>query len=481
MQSIGFSRETDYPILSDTRTICLAPTIRSQHFEYYNFLYPHWLFPSSSSSSNSQSLTESLSPKPKFFISKALHAYNAVTRTLRANGWTQTHDKQQALLIWIKPKSSNEISAKGKGNHFPGSGVLGNKAKLAKSVKTMEILYPEMYRNVIPETYLIPEEREIFREKCHEYPIWIYKPSNGSCGSGILVFREFEEIPEGNASAVVSKYVMNPLLIDRLKFDIRIYVLITSFTPLRIYLFDDGLVRFATEPFDMDLKYLNCLNMHLSNFSLNKKSENFSVDKEDCIKGCQGSKWSFKGLLDFLEKSYQRNGISGENVRAKVLAKIKDLVIRTIFSSEHEISSKVGYTNSFFELYGFDILLDDDLNAWLMEVNIYPSLSSSSKLDKVIKTTLVTDMLNLACVPVYTSEKIRNIAEEKQLYNENLKQIQKIIEDFQSKYPKLFESCSIQDKTKLESLCVSLLDEVTFLYFSSPEMLMFIGEHQKSF
>ena len=58
------------------------------------------------------------------------------------------------------------------------------------------------------------------------------------------------------------------------------------------------------------------------------------------------------------------------------------------------------FSNMCFELLGFDILLDSKLKPWLLEVNISPSLSSSSPLDKKIKTMLITDTLNLVgCYP----------------------------------------------------------------------------------
>ncbi len=46
---------------------------------------------------------------------------------------------------------------------------------------------------------------------------------------------------------VVQEYLQNPYLIDGLKFDMRIYILITSIKPLRVYLYNEGISRFATE------------------------------------------------------------------------------------------------------------------------------------------------------------------------------------------------------------------------------------------
>jgi tubulin polyglutamylase TTLL6/13 len=76
--------------------------------------------------------------------------------------------------------------------------------------------------------------------------MYICKPENGCQGQGIFLIDSPAKL-DPTVPLVVQEYMASPLLIDGLKFDLRIYVLITSVTPLRVFLYEDGIARFATE------------------------------------------------------------------------------------------------------------------------------------------------------------------------------------------------------------------------------------------
>lgn len=99
------------------------------------------------------------------------------------------------------------------------------------------------------------------------------KPANLSRGRGIHLIDDLREVNIDELS-VISKYVSNPLLINGHKFDLRIYVLVTSYEPLKIYVFKEGLARFATETYSNVIDKNNNF-VHLTNYSINKKNDNF--------------------------------------------------------------------------------------------------------------------------------------------------------------------------------------------------------------
>lgn len=86
-------------------------------------------------------------------------------------------------------------------------------------------------------------------------PTFIVKPDGGSQGDGIYLIRDPSDLKLMAGSqakqAVVQEYIHKPLLIDKLKFDIRLYVLIKSLEPLEIYIAKEGLTRFCTEPYQV--------------------------------------------------------------------------------------------------------------------------------------------------------------------------------------------------------------------------------------
>lgn len=74
---------------------------------------------------------------------------------------------------------------------------------------------------------------------------------------------------------VVAKYIENPLLVSGYKCDLRLYVLVTCYDPLIVYLYEEGLVRLATVKYDPNRKHLWNPCMHLCNYSINKHHSDY--------------------------------------------------------------------------------------------------------------------------------------------------------------------------------------------------------------
>lgn len=130
--------------------------------------------------------------------------------------------------------------------------------------------------------------------------------------------------------------------------------------------------------------------VHLTNYSVNKKSEQFVQNKTHKIDN-YGHKWSLGAWM----RSMRQNHVDMDTLWSKIY----DLIIKTIISAEEGVLTtmrqfNVGRNNC-FDLLGFDVIIDDNLVPHLLEVNLSPSLNTESDLDLYIKQHLLVDTFNL--------------------------------------------------------------------------------------
>jgi len=214
----------------------------------------------------------------------------------------------------------------------------------------------------------------------------IVKPATRGEGRGIYTARTFTEIAtEANdpvaqrthgATRVVQKMELSPALLRGRKFDLRCYVLVTSIQPLRMYMWDEGLVRLAAVRYNASsIKGTANRESWMTNTFVNKAF----ADVHDLT-------LSFKALNERLRQT-------GVGVR-RIWRGIHDAIVHSFLLSEREMAQYI-YTElggkpcvQCFQLLGVDVLLDADYSASVIEVNGLPSLQLSNGKDDVVDTSM---------------------------------------------------------------------------------------------
>ena len=273
--------------------------------------------------------------------------------------WSSCHVK---LNLFSKLKKFQKI------NHFPRSNELTRKDLLYKNVAKLKDNFPGTKFDFMPISYLLPNEISFLKdEMSKENQLFIIKPVASSQGRGIFLTDNINDIPSGY-NMIASKYILNPFLINKKKFDLRIYVFVTSIVPLKIYRYEEGLTRFASDDYNEDI---NDRCSHLTNYAVNKNNKNYKKNSDPEKNDFNSNKWNLKGFKEYLEQ---------HNIKSKdIFKKIDDIIIKTIIACESPLQKAMekystSYNNICFELFGFDILLDSFLTPWLMEVNLSPNL-----------------------------------------------------------------------------------------------------------
>ena len=146
---------------------------------------------------------------------------------------------------------------------------------------------------------------------------FICKPKDGAEGTGMILVKDFNKIPENitkSSDYVVQEYLIDPLLLNNKKFDLRIYVLILDMggfkdEPVISFIAEEAMVRFCTEDYERPTtKNMHHLLSHLTNYSLNKLSEKY-VNAENLDSETQedASKRTLTSIFSQLEKEQNIN------------------------------------------------------------------------------------------------------------------------------------------------------------------------------
>lgn len=240
--------------------------------------------------------------------------------------------------------------------------------------------------------------------KTHRNKAYILKPDQGAQGKGIWITKSLKEI-KPNERMICQMYIHKPLLIDGFKFDLRVYVLITSTDPLRIFVYNEGLARFATSKYCEPSGH-NTTNMfmHLTNYSVNKHSRTYTIDDEG------GSKRKFSSINKILHEE-------GHNVD-ELWSNIDDTIVKTVLSAypmlKHNYSAcfpSHDIIQACFEILGIDILIDSKLKPYILEVNHSPSFHTNEPIDLEVKDALIRDAFNM--LHISTNDKKRVLEEDK--------------------------------------------------------------------
>ena len=278
--------------------------------------------------------------------------------------------------------------------------IISHKDLTYKNYFKMRKKFPQDF-DYMPESFCFPEEKDIIEKRFKDYVLdennlWLIKPKTGSLGEGIYIFQNLTSTPD---VYLLSKYISNPHLIHNLKYDFRVYVLVTGLAPLKLYLYQEGMVRFATEEYTLDKDHITELYRHLTNVAVNEKNKEEYKKAVDADSE-EGSKWS----LQVYEHYCKENNIDYNYIRKQM----SDIAIKSLLSVLDQFYDRIKeygtIDRNHFKLFGFDYLLDENLKVHLLEINDRPSLLMGDINDRKLKPQLVADCLNIVGITPYSHD-----------------------------------------------------------------------------
>lgn len=316
--------------------------------------------------------------------------------TLEQAGWQQG-DADNWDACWYtgmpKPALFKQTGQHCKINHIPGNNALTVKSRLHESLSALHDrareVDPELTARLqfLPMVFSMPEDYHRFQQAALASPAkrWILKPKNAARGKGIQLVRNPADVPM-EPVWMVQEYLENPHTMRGRKYVLRLYVLIASITPLRVYLYHQGFAKLASAPYDSE----NADNpySYLTNPDINA----LNLDAEVPV--------------EFVEFGEYRHWLRAEGHDDDLLfQRIKDMAALTCISAVEAMRERTAAFGAdpqgCYELLGLDCLVDEQLKPWILECNLSPSLEvcagleNGGRKEEAIKRAVVADMIDL--------------------------------------------------------------------------------------
>lgn len=304
-------------------------------------------------------------------------------------------EREKQELLQQELGQSEGAPCSGTGGAMGSSGGLGTSTEQ----RTIDSALGELPAEWVPTTFVLPNDYSLFVEEFRKNPntTWIAKPTGKAQGRGIFLVSKLQQLKRWSNAAskapfsqssspfsepyIISRYIADPLLVGGKKFDMRLYVLVTSFRPLKVYLYKSGFCRFCVEQYSSDVAEIDNIFVHLTNVAIQKQAEDYNSR--------HGGKWDMEDLMLFIEST--RGKLACDRLRANM----DSIIVHSLKA----VQSAMINDKHCFELYGFDILIDSSLRPWLLEINASPSLTATTEEDRLLKLRLINDTFNIVTPP----------------------------------------------------------------------------------
>ena len=311
--------------------------------------------------------------------------FRSVIEAIEEAGIIYREGNDRAVLVWHDSIKDVDYFSNLKPwqivNRIPCVNVLCRKASFARLIQKISVFYPSLF-SFVPKTYILPfKNSDFLRAMKRRKKSWIVKPDGGSLGQGITIISPGSEYSPDEQLNVAQEYIES-FTLDNKKFDLRVYVLLASVDPLRIYVYRDGLARFCSEE-----KGQHSIFSQITNVTLNKENPDFG---------------EFEQISRLISDIFPRLENEYHIDTKKLWDSIDRVIILSILSSYKFLKNGVKRecpTIMFprcFQILGFDILLDNDLNPHVLEVNYRPSLDYHRGPERRMKVSMIREAISIS-------------------------------------------------------------------------------------